>query len=176
MKKMVSMLIALWMIGSVFGVSAADASTEVYHAYMQPQWELYARRRDALFEQGLHELGPESEWHQTYEEYCAANPAESFAEFACLGTYGNGSASIWLIAPSYVFGHHGEFVGDYIIEDHHLHTDEQPGLCVYADGALIYLADAYEQGIIDDKDLDKLFAQKPMAGDVQLLRLIGDVD
>ena len=114
----------------------------------------------------------------TYEEFCEKNPVEDFYYFEYLGSYSNDAASVWMISLSHADGMRSEFIGDYWIETGCIYGEEDnPGFAVYADGQLIYLPDAYKQGIIDDADLAALCKKDFAIGCVDKgMRRIGDMD
>lgn len=181
MKKLLSFLIfAAMMVCAVFPVSAAEEAPEglaeeVYHAQQRLNWAEYEESMKVFVEQN-----PETvvDFCQTYEEYCEEYPMESFDYFEYLGSYADGEASIWLVSYSQTFTIRCEFVGDYWISTGSIYGGaNNPGFAVYTDGELIYLPDAYEQGVIDDDDLAELYKQDfYLARSEKGMRRVGDMD
>lgn len=187
MKKLFAIMLAVLMLAvSVVPVSAenqldgapAELVEQVYRAYTFPRWVEHIQSLG----EALDTLPPNTaNVYETYEEYCAAYPIESFGEygwFKYLGSYLDDTVSVWVIQFYHVLGARQIFVGDYVLCDGCVHYGEsEPGVYVYDGSQLTSLPDAYEQGIIDDSVLAGVCADNYAIGCVDKgLWRIGDLD
>lgn len=139
-----------------------DETKKIYAVYMAQKYEKYASEENDPI---------------SFEEYCSFVNMDYFYEIKQLGECENG-ALVWVVNRGHVLGIKEFFVGDFWLGLGCVYGGEnEPGLVVYANGEMIYLPDAYEQGIITDSDMLNLCGGKHTIGDVKhAIRRIGDMN
>lgn len=151
MKKILSFaVIAAIMIAAAVPVYAAVPTEEekekIYNAYVQYRWELFLDYMEDYPEQ-KDDIG-------TFEDYCKNfTPVDEMYAMDFYGNYGENQLSFWRICFDIVPLWCKKIVGDYCIL---IKSVDENAFCVYTDGRLLNLFDAYEIGAVTDDDLAAL--------------------
>lgn len=159
MKKILSFLIiAAMMIGMVLPVCAAEPSETqrnvIYEAYLQESWINYEQDTQDAIRQNPDYAESIEQSMLTWEEYCATFPSiDEFYAFDFYGTYDD--VSFYRIATGIVPVWGYNQMGDYCV---FIKSVGDAGFYVYANGKLLNLFEAYENGVVTDAQLDALNA------------------